>query len=49
MTKNGVEIVRYYEYPTCGHDAWIGYADPYMFEWIFGREISEVETRAESK
>lgn len=44
LTKNGVEIVRYSEYPTCAHDAWIGYADPYMFEWIFGREISENST-----
>ncbi len=40
LTKNCVQIVRYSEYPACGHDAWIGYADPYMFEWIFGREIS---------
>lgn len=37
LTKNGVQVVRYSEYPTCGHDAWIGYSDPYMFEWIFGR------------
>lgn len=49
LTKNGVEIVRYSEYPTCGHDAWIGYADPYMFEWIFGRAISEKKTQEESK
>ncbi|NLS90996.1 MAG: hypothetical protein GXX96_02265 [Planctomycetaceae bacterium] len=49
LTKNGVEIVRYSEYPTCAHDAWIGYADPYMFEWIFGREMLEMDRQAESK
>jgi len=46
LTKNGVEIVRYSEYPTCGHDAWIGYADPYMFKWIFGREIGDKPVQA---
>ncbi len=39
LTKDGVEVVRYSEYPGRGHEAWLGYADAYLFEWIFGREI----------
>ena len=39
LTKDGVEVVRYSEYPSRGHEGWLGYADNYLFEWIFGREI----------
>jgi hypothetical protein len=39
LEKDGVEVVRFSEYPTSAHDGNVGYADPYMFEWIFGRLI----------
>jgi predicted peptidase len=39
LTMNGVETVRYTEYPTEPHAAFAGYSDPYLYEWLFGRTI----------
>ncbi len=39
LTRNGVESVRYTEYPTEPHGAFAGYSDPYLYEWFFGRMI----------
>ncbi len=49
LTKNGVEIVRYTEYPTEPHAALAGYSDPYLYEWLFARAICPEKHPSDSK
>ncbi len=42
LTKNGMEIVRYTEYPQEGHGiSHFPFLDPYMLEWLFSQSLTK--------
>jgi len=49
LTKDGVEIVRYTEYPTEPHEAFASYSDPYLYEWLFTRAIVPAKRPSDNK
>jgi len=40
LSRNGVDIIRYSEYPDMGHTHAEPYSDPAIFEWLMTRAIS---------
>jgi predicted peptidase len=39
LTKDSIEIVKYTEYPGVGHTPAPAYADPGVFDWLFGQSL----------
>lgn len=39
LTLNGVDVIRYSEYPNMGHSTGVPYSDPALYSWIMTRSI----------